>query len=57
MREIDTTALLERARELDPPAWAAPLLKRLGRRRDCSVVLAFKELLAVRRGDAEQCLR
>jgi hypothetical protein len=44
-----TTGLLERARELDPSAWAPPLLKHLGRRRDLSVALAFKELLAARK--------
>jgi hypothetical protein len=44
-----TTWLLERAREIDPPAWAAPLLSHLGRRRDLSVAMAFRELLASRR--------
>jgi hypothetical protein len=44
-----TSWLLERAREIDPPAWASRLSKHLERRRDLSMAQAFKELLAARK--------
>jgi hypothetical protein len=48
LREVGTTALLKRASEIDPEAWAPPLPKQLGRRRDRSVAEAFREMLGRR---------